>query len=136
MCVIANVSREIESNSPSVEFREEVLERGSRLSLYLVAYSSEDSSFCFPINTRSSVIKIYESWRNFQSQPKKTNNSSARAGLCVRKRDKELTMTKISLFILLLMTIVSGCSLAISNSESYYQNIPRQPINWREYMTD
>ncbi len=45
-------------------------------------------------------------------------------------------MTKISLFILLLMTIVSGCSLAISNSESYYQNTPRQPINWREYMTD
>ena len=56
--------------------------------------------------------------------------------LCVPKSDKELTMTKISLFILLLMTIVSGCSLAISNSESYYQNIPRQPINWREYMTD
>ena len=56
--------------------------------------------------------------------------------LCVPNCVKELTMTKITLFILLLMTIVSGCSSAISNSESYYQNIPRRPINWREYMTD
>ena len=56
--------------------------------------------------------------------------------LYVQKHDKKLMNAKITMFILLLMTIVSGCSLAISNSESYYQNIPRQPINWREYMTD
>ena len=54
----------------------------------------------------------------------------------VGERDKEVAMKKITLLILLLLTVVSGCSSAISNSESYYRNIPRQPINWREYMTD
>ena len=45
-------------------------------------------------------------------------------------------MKKIVLFALLLMTLVSGCSSVISNSESYYKNQPRRPINWREYLTD
>ena len=48
----------------------------------------------------------------------------------------EFAVTGIVLSIVLLVTSVSGCSSAISNSESYYQNIPRRPINWREYMTD
>jgi len=48
----------------------------------------------------------------------------------------EIAVTGIVLSIVLLVTSVSGCSSAISNSESYYQNIPRRPINWREYMTD
>jgi|GEM_PF-2554068 len=54
----------------------------------------------------------------------------------VGERDKEVAMKKITLLILLLLTVVSGCSSAISNSESYYRDIPRAPINWREYMTD
>ncbi|HET7004680.1 MAG TPA: lipoprotein [Candidatus Binatia bacterium] len=45
-------------------------------------------------------------------------------------------MKKICLFALLLMIIVSGCSSVIANSEKYYQNQPRRPINWREYLTD
>jgi len=45
-------------------------------------------------------------------------------------------MKKIALFALLLMTVVSGCSSVISTSEGYYQNKPREPINWREYLTD
>jgi len=48
----------------------------------------------------------------------------------------EIAVTGIVLSIVLLVTSVSGCSSAISNSESYYQNIPRRPINWREYTTD
>jgi uncharacterized protein YceK len=45
-------------------------------------------------------------------------------------------MKKIALLVLLLVIVVSGCSSVISNSESFYQNIPRRPINWREYLTD
>jgi hypothetical protein len=49
---------------------------------------------------------------------------------------QDLTMTKIALFILLLITAGAGCSSVISNSESFYRDIPRRPINWREYLTD
>jgi hypothetical protein len=45
-------------------------------------------------------------------------------------------MKKIALFAFLLITVVSGCSSVISNSESFYKDIPRRPINWREYLTD
>jgi hypothetical protein len=38
-------------------------------------------------------------------------------------------------FLLLLMIVVSGCT-AISNSAGFYQDIPRRPINWREYTSD
>jgi len=48
----------------------------------------------------------------------------------------EVTVMGIALSIILLITSMSGCTSAISNSESYYQNIPRRPIDWREYMTD
>ena len=57
------------------------------------------------------------------------------AMLCVGGR-VEIAVTGIVLSMILLITSVTGCTSAISNSESYYQNIPRQPINWREYMTD
>jgi len=43
---------------------------------------------------------------------------------------------KIIFMLLLLMNLVSGCSAVLANSESYYQNQPRRPINWREYLTD
>jgi hypothetical protein len=43
---------------------------------------------------------------------------------------------KIVLFVLLLMTVVSGCASLISNSENFYRDAPRRPINWREYLTD
>jgi uncharacterized protein YceK len=45
-------------------------------------------------------------------------------------------MKKIGLSVALLITFVSGCSSVVSNSESFYRDIPRRPINWREYMTD
>jgi hypothetical protein len=51
-------------------------------------------------------------------------------------RQELLTMMKIALFICLLITAVSGCSSVINNSESFYRDIPRRPINWREYLTD
>ena len=41
-----------------------------------------------------------------------------------------------ALAIILLITLISGCSSVISNSENFYKDIPRRPINWREYMTD
>lgn len=44
--------------------------------------------------------------------------------------------TKIGLSAILLITLLSGCGSVAANSESFYQNIPRRPINWREYLTD
>jgi len=48
----------------------------------------------------------------------------------------KLTTMSIGLSIVLLNTLVSGCGSVATNSENFYQNIPRRPINWREYMTD
>ncbi len=48
----------------------------------------------------------------------------------------KLSMKKIGLAMVLLITILSGCSSVVSNSEKFYQDRPRRPINWREYMTD
>jgi hypothetical protein len=48
----------------------------------------------------------------------------------------KLTMKTIVLAVVLLTSSLSGCSSVISNSESYYRDIPRRPINWREYLTD
>lgn len=39
------------------------------------------------------------------------------------------------LFSCLLMSVVSGCAV-LSNSARFYQDIPRRPINWREYTSD
>jgi hypothetical protein len=46
-----------------------------------------------------------------------------------------LIMKKV-LSIMLLIGVLSGCSSVISNSEGFYKDRPRPPINWREYMTD
>jgi hypothetical protein len=48
----------------------------------------------------------------------------------------KFTATRMGLSALLLINFVSGCGSIIANSESFYQNIPRRPINWREYLTD
>jgi hypothetical protein len=37
--------------------------------------------------------------------------------------------------LILVMTVVSGCSVLV-NSEKFYGDRPRRPINWREYTTD
>jgi hypothetical protein len=39
-------------------------------------------------------------------------------------------MKKIALFIFLLVTTVSGCSV-LANSERFYRDNPRRPIDWR-----
>jgi hypothetical protein len=44
-------------------------------------------------------------------------------------------MKKIALFIFLLITVVSGCSV-ISNSETFYRDNPPPRIPLREYTTD
>jgi hypothetical protein len=50
---------------------------------------------------------------------------------------QKFTIKKNGLFVvLLLITFAFGCSSVCSNSEAFYKDIPRQPINWREYMTD
>lgn len=49
---------------------------------------------------------------------------------------QDLTMKKIALLFCFLITVLSGCSSVISNSESFYKDMPRRPINWREYLTD
>jgi uncharacterized protein YceK len=38
--------------------------------------------------------------------------------------------------IVSVIAAMSGCSSVISNSEGFYKDRPRRPINWREYMTD
>jgi len=48
----------------------------------------------------------------------------------------KVPMLNLGLSLILLITFVSGCSSVISNSENFYKDIPRRPINWREYMTD
>jgi hypothetical protein len=45
-------------------------------------------------------------------------------------------MKKIALFMFLLITLVSGCASVVNNSESFYKDMPRRRINWREYLTD
>ena len=50
---------------------------------------------------------------------------------------QKLTGKKIGLFVvLLLITFASGCSSVCSNSEGFYKDIPRRPMNYREYMSD
>jgi hypothetical protein len=53
------------------------------------------------------------------------------AGAC-----RKATLLRIGLSIVLLITLVGGCSSVISNSEDFYKDSPRRRINWREYMTD
>ena len=45
-------------------------------------------------------------------------------------------MKKTVLSIVLLITVLSGCSSVISDSESFYKDQPRRRTNWREYMSD
>jgi hypothetical protein len=49
---------------------------------------------------------------------------------------KPCSVRKIALSIVLLVTVVSGCSSIIRNSEDFYKDNPRRRINWREYLTD
>jgi hypothetical protein len=39
------------------------------------------------------------------------------------------------LFVVLPTMLVASCASIVSNSERYYQNQPRRPINWREHLT-
>ena len=48
----------------------------------------------------------------------------------------KFTATTIGLSAILLIPLISGCGSVVANSESFYQNNPRRPINWREYLTD
>ncbi len=48
----------------------------------------------------------------------------------------KLSGMSLGLTVVLLTTALAGCSSVISNSEGFYKDIPRRPINWREYMTD
>jgi hypothetical protein len=59
----------------------------------------------------------------------------AMSGLRMVARSKVMRMTW-GLSVVLLTTVLSSCSSVVSNSASFYKDIPRRPINWREYMTD
>ena len=59
----------------------------------------------------------------------------AMSGLRMVARSKVMRMTW-GLSVVLLTIVLSSCSSVVSNSESFYKDIPRRPINWREYMTD
>ncbi|HEX7232215.1 MAG TPA: hypothetical protein VF452_17620 [Candidatus Binatia bacterium] len=47
----------------------------------------------------------------------------------------KLVVTKV-VSIVSVIAIMWGCSGVISNSEGFYKDRPRRPINWREYLTD
>lgn len=47
-----------------------------------------------------------------------------------------LRLTEISLALVFMINLISGCSSVIQNTQSYYETNPREPINWREYETD
>ena len=38
--------------------------------------------------------------------------------------------------IVSVIAVLCGCSSVINNSEDFYKDRPRRPINWREYLTD
>lgn len=59
-------------------------------------------------------------------------------GMSVLRMAVRSKLVRIRLFLSLvvLTAALTGCSSVISNSESFYKDIPRRPINWREYMTD
>ncbi len=48
----------------------------------------------------------------------------------------KLRLKNAGLLIVLLVTLVSGCSSVLSDSENFYKDMPRRRINWREYLTD
>ena len=56
-------------------------------------------------------------------------------GLRIVAGSKVMRMA-LGLSVVWLTIVLSGCSSVVSNSESFYKDIPRRPINWREYMTD
>lgn len=37
---------------------------------------------------------------------------------------------------LLLMNFFCACASVLNNSENFYRDRPRRPINWREILTD
>ena len=53
---------------------------------------------------------------------------------CPMIRLKVVINTVVS--IVSAIAIMWGCSAVIGNSEGFYKDRPRRPINWREYMTD
>jgi hypothetical protein len=46
------------------------------------------------------------------------------------------TAMTVGLVVPLFVVFLAGCGSVGQNSESFYQNMPRRPINWREYLTD
>src|SRR6266498_3020048 len=53
--------------------------------------------------------------------------------LCSQKAPQQLIMKYIAFFIFLSLIVISGCSV-LQNSETFYRDHPRGPINWREYL--
>jgi hypothetical protein len=57
-------------------------------------------------------------------------------GTSIRGKDASTKLAKIGWSLVLLVTLMSGCSSVIGNSEDFYKDMPRRRINWREYLTD
>jgi hypothetical protein len=62
-------------------------------------------------------------------------NSTARLlKICAfRKSSGVVTVKYIRFFIFLLLLVISGCSSALQNSETFYRDHPPGPIRWHEY---
>ncbi len=50
--------------------------------------------------------------------------------------DRKVVWGRWTLTLVLSITLLSGCSSVIGNSENFYQDMPRRPTNWREYLSD
>ena len=85
-------------------------------------------------------MKLFSHWAKITSKEVRTviTHFLMKIASSIRKRvgRLKLVIEKTALSIVLLITVLSGCSSAISNSERFYNDRPRRPINWREYMSD
>ena len=70
----------------------------------------------------------------FGASHAKSSNENGKSAIGIVE-GQELSMKKIALFIFLLVTMVSGCSV-LANSERFYRDRPPRAINWREYTSD
>jgi hypothetical protein len=50
--------------------------------------------------------------------------------------DRKAVGGRWRLTLVLSLALLSGCASVIGNSENFYQDMPRRPTNWREYLSD
>jgi len=78
-------------------------------------------------NQRSAASSKPWRWSRKRRTPCNSRNDS------YSQKPQPFVMKYIAFFIFLSLIVISGCS-ALQNSEKFYRDHPRGPINWREYL--